>query len=329
MKAKMTDLQRLVKDVYEGKQVMFNEVSGEDALRNMINEACGGQFNLKNFRGENMYRVFAILEEALDVNLGVVISTHFDNLAEVKNVPLGDQISFKVDDPSLFRVARIAGGTNDLRRQKLLNKRFTVETEKYGVKIFDELDMFIAGRIDWASMINRVAESFAHFMGTKIYQAIAESYTALNATYGVTGTLADDALFDMVQHVEAKSGKKAVIFGTKKALRKVSKTLNLSDGMKEKMNQVGYIDTVSGTDMYLLPQAHKIGTDEFFVDDNMLLVIPEGDKIVKILIEGEAFMLETAGAGDRNDQQMEYQIQKQFGIGVMQSAIYGIYKISA
>jgi hypothetical protein len=326
VKAKMTDLQRLALDVYQGKNVMFNEVSGEDAIRNMIVEAVGGEFNYKNFR-ENKYRVFSIIEEALDVTLGVVITNQFDNLAEVRNVATGEQLSFRVEDNSLFRVARIAGGTNDLRRQKLLNKRFTVDTDYFGVKIYAELEMFVAGLVDFAGMVNRVALSFANDMGTRIYEAIAQSYSALNATYGVTGTLSDDALFDMVQHVEAKSGKKAVIFGTKKALRKVSSTLNLSDGMKDTMNKVGYIDTVAGTDLFLLPQAHKVGTDEFMVDDNMLLVIPQNEKIVKIVTEGEALMVETADAGARNDQQMEYMLQKKFGLAVMQSAIYGIYKI--
>lgn len=323
----MTDLQRLSLDVYNGVNVNFNEVSGEDAIRNAITDAVGGEFNYKNFR-ENKYRVFSILEEALDVTLGIVITNQFDNLAEVKNVATGDKISFKVSDQSLFRVARIAGGNNDLRRQKLLNKRFTVDTDKYGVKIYEELDMFIAGRIDWSSMIDRVAQSFANFMGTKIYEAIAKSYSSLNQTYGVTGTFDDDALFDMVQHVEAKSGKKAVIMGTRKALRTVTKGLNLSDSMKDDLNKVGYLTTVAGTDLYLLPQAHKIGTDEFLVDDNMLIVVPQDEKLVKVVVEGEALMLETAEAGDRNDQQMEYQLQKSFGVGVIQSAVYGIYKIT-
>ncbi len=323
----MTDLQRLALDVYNGKEVRFNEVAGEDALRNAINVACGGEFNYKNFRA-NKYDVFTIIEEVLDVNLGVVITNQFDNLAEVKNVAVGERPSFKVEDPSLFRIARIAGGTNDLRRQKILNRRFEVETDYFGAKIYAELEQFVAGMIDWTSMVNRLTLSFANDMGVRIYEAIAKSYSALNAVYGVTGTYEEDVLFDMIQHIEAKAGgRKAVVMGTKKALRKVSKDIVMSDSMKDKMNQVGYIGTVSGTDLILLPQAHKFGTDEFFVDDNMLLVLPQNEKIVKVVVEGEATMIEVADAGTRNDQQMEYQIQKKMGVGVMQSAIYGMYKI--
>jgi len=326
MRAKMTDLQRLSLDIYQGKNVVFNDVTGEQALRNMITEAVGGEFNYKNFR-ENKYRVFAIIEEALDAVLGVVLTNQFDSLADVRNVNAGDKISFRVEDNNLFRVARIAGGTNDLRRQKILNKHVTVDTDWYGVKIYEELEMFIAGRVDWASMVNRVALSFSHFMGTKIYEAIANSYSALNSTRAVTGTYNEDALLDIVEHVEAKSGQKASIFGTKKALRAISKGIDLSDSGKDQLNQMGYVGTLAGTDLILLPQAHKVGTEEFFVDDKMLIIVPANEKIVKVVIEGDALMIESADAGDRNDQQMEYILQKKFGVGVLQSSVYGIYKM--
>ncbi|MFI8671825.1 hypothetical protein ACIGIJ_18400 [Bacillus paranthracis] len=327
MKAKMTDLARLGLDVYNNKNLMFNEVSGEDALRNAINDACGGEFNFKSFR-ENKYRVFSIIEEVIDVTLGVVITNQFDSLADVKNVAVGEKPVFRVDDPSLFRIARIAGGTNDLRRQKILNRRFEVDTDYFGAKLYAELEMFIAGLVDWSNMVNRVALSFANDLGVRIYEAIANSYSALNAVYGVTGTYDEDKLFDMIQHVEARAGgKKAVVMGTKKALRKISKNLIMSQDMKNELNKVGYIGTVGGTDLMLLPQAHKVGSDQFFVDDNMLLVIPQNEKVVKVVVEGEAQMLESTQAGERNDNQMEYTLQKKLGVGVMQSAIYGIYKI--
>lgn len=329
LKTKITDLQRLALDVYNKKNVVFSNVSGEDAIRNAITAACGGEFNYKNFR-EAKYKVFRVIEEVVDVTLGAVITTEFDNLADVANVAIGEKPVFRVEDPSLFRVARIAGGTNDLRRQKILNSRFEVETDWFGAKIYAELEMFIAGRIDWTSLINRLTLSFANDLGAKIYEAIAKSYSPVNTTYCVTGTYNEDKLFEMIGHVEAKAGnRKATILGTKKALRKVSKDLVMSEDMKNTLNTVGYIGTVGGTDLVLLPQAHKVGTDEFFVDDNMLLVVPQGEKIVKVVVEGETQMIEVADAGARNDQQMEYLVQKKLGVGVMQSAIYGMYKIQS
>lgn len=68
--------------------------------------------------------------------------------------------------------------------------------------------MFVAGLVDWSNMVNRVALSFANDLGVRIYEAIANSYSALNAVYGVTGTYDEDKLFDMIQHVEARAGGK-------------------------------------------------------------------------------------------------------------------------
>lgn len=309
----------------QGKQVMFNEVTGEDAIRNMIVDAVGGTWSYRNFEA-NKHAVFSIVETVLDGNIGTILTNEFDNLAEVRNVALGEQPSFTVEDASLFRIARIGAGTNDLRRQKLTNRRFTVDTDWDGVKIYAELDMFVAGRVDFGKWTERISTSFVNNTAGRIYNAIAKSYTTLGATYGITGTYDEDALLDLIAHVEAKTGKKAVVYGTRKALRKVSKAIGLSDGMKDTLNKVGFIDELAGTPLYLLPQVHKQGTDTFAIDDNMLLVIPQGEKIVKIVIEGEALMVETAGAGTRADQQMEFQLQKKTGIGVVQTAVYGIYK---
>lgn len=313
-------------DLLRGKAIMFNEVSGEEAVRNLITEAVGGEFTYRNFEA-NKHAVFSIVETIFDANIGTILTNQFDNLAEVRNVGAGEQAMFTVEDGSLFRVARIGAGTNDLRRQKLINRRFTVDTDWEGVKIYTELEQFVAGKVDFAKWVDRVSVSFANSMAHNIYKAIANSYTTLNSTYGIEGTYNEDALLDLIAHVEAKSGKKAVVYGTRKALRKVSKEINLSNGMRDTLNAVGFIDELAGTPLYLLPQVHKQGTDEFAIDDNMLLVIPQNEKIVKIVIEGDALMIETAGAGERVDQQMEYMLQKKTGVGVVQSAIYAIYKM--
>lgn len=328
MKINVQELRQLATDLYNGKQAVFNEVTGEEAIRNMINEAVGGVFNYRNFQA-NKHAVFSIVETVVDANIGTILTTQFDNLAEVRNVATGEQASFRVEDGSLFRVARIGAGTNDLRRQKLTNHRFTVDTDWQGVKIYTELELFQAGKVDFAKWVERIATSFANDLAHNIYKAIANSYTTLGATYGVDGSYEEDALLDLIAHIEAKSGKRAVVYGTRKALRKVSKDIMLSNGMRESLNKVGYIDELAGTPLYLLPQVHKQGTNEFAIDDNMLIVIPEGEKIVKVVMEGEALMVEVNDAGARSDMQMEYMLQKKTGVGVQQTAIYGMYNINA
>lgn len=314
-------------DAYNGGLTKFNDATSVDAIRNVINEAVGGEFTYRNFKA-NEHRVFAILEEAIDVTVGTIITNQFDPLADIKVVAHGEKASFTVTDNKLFRVSRVSAGNNDMQRQTILNNRFSVDTTWFGAKIYTELEMFMAKRVDFPSWIDRIALSFANDLGMRIYQAITASYSTLNQYYGITGTYDEDKLIDAVTHVEKKSGRKAVVFGTMKALRNITRGIAMSDAMKEKFNQVGYIGTVAGIDLFLLPQAHEVGTDNFVVDDNTLLIVPQNEKIVKLVIEGQTNIVETSDAGDRNDQQMEYLFQKKFGVAVMKSAIYAMYKIT-
>lgn len=57
-------------------------------------------------------------------------------------------------DDQLFKVAIISDGNQNLLRQRIrAGQRFSVPTQNYGVKIYDELDRFLAGELDWNAMI--------------------------------------------------------------------------------------------------------------------------------------------------------------------------------
>lgn len=325
----LTDLQHIAVQVMNRQPVQFNGATGEDAIRNAINESLGGEFSYQNYR-DNMPRFFSVLEEILDVTVGSYITNEFDSIAEVRNTELGDKPSFRVEDTKLFRVARIAGGKNDIRRQRLTNGSFSVETDWFAVATYAEFEQFMAKRIDFAKYIERTAQSFVNDLGTQIYKAVVKAYPLLTTPYKSEGTYDAEVLSALIDHVEAKSGKKAVVYGTRKALRKVNRdNAVMSESLKEAINKVGFYDTFEGTPLFLLPNAHKVGKDEFVVDDNVLFVIPEGEKIVKVVIEGQALVIEKEGLGDRTDMQIEHETLKKMGVGVQQSAIYGAYKITA
>lgn len=326
----LTNLQKIANDVLKGKPVQFEGVTGDEAIRNAVLEAMGGTMSYQNYRA-NMPTVFAVIEELVEVTLGEVITNEFDNLAEVRNTEFGDKPSFKVEDNKLFRVARIGGGIGDIRRQRVTNGAFTVETGWYAVAIYTEFEQFMSGRVDFAEWIQRIATSFANHLGTQIYKAVVTAYPTLLAPYKAEGKLDEEAILTIVDHVESASGKKAVIYGSRRAIRKLSKDGlgQLSDGSKDKLNKAGFLDTFNGVPLYVLPNAHKVGTNEFLVDDNFLLVLPQGSKLVKVLLEGQPVMIEKNGTGDRTDLQIEHQLQKKIGVGIQQASIYGAYKITA
>lgn len=322
---KLTDLQKLAVDTYRGSVEKYSKVEAENAIRNAVIDACGGEWNYFSFN-KNKWDVYQIMSEVLSVGLGELLTGKFDSFAEVRDTELGDTVEFIIEDKSLFRVATIADGNVDIRRQKLYNGKLAITTEKLAIKIYEEFDRFIAGRIDWATMVDRVQLSYAHEVALRIYNAIYGSYDTLVAPYQVSGVFDETKLLDAIAHVEASTGQKAVVFGTKRALAKIT-TADTSDGMKDKLNLLGHYGMFKGTDLLELPQAHKPGTNDFAVADDFLLVIPNGEKIVKVILEGDVYIYDTE-AGQRNDEQIEFFFGRKVGIGVLKAENYAIYKLS-
>lgn len=326
-----SELGKLALDVYNGKVVSFNEVTGDEAIRNMISEVLdiekGGKIDYYKWEA-NKLQVFQILSVALDAALPVTLSNHFDALADVRNVALGDINKFEIQDNSLLRVGLVAAGTQDLQRQQLFGKSFSVHTDWYGTRVYAEFERFMSGKVDWKALVDRVAASFINKMQEQIYTAFSKSYDSLRATRKETGAYDEEKLLDLASHVEiASGGKEVAIYGTRKALRKVSKDVDKSDDMKNKVSEVGHVGRVSGIDLVALPQAYKRGRDEFAIDDNTLLILPKGEKIVAIVLEGDAIVNDTDALA-RTDLQQEFVTLKKYGVQVAQVAKYGIYKIS-
>jgi len=325
MITKLTDLQKLALDTYKGTVQKYSKEEAENAIRNAIIDACGGEWNFYNFQ-KNKWDVYQVIRELLSVGTGELLVDKFNRFADIRDVELGDNPEFLVEDTSLFRVASIANGNTDIRRQKLYDKKLIVPVEKLAIKIYEELDRFIAGRIDWNKMIDRVRLSFGNGIALRIFNAIHSSYDSLTAPFKEQGTFDEGKLLDMVAHVEASTGQAAAVFGTKKALSNI-KVDDASDAMKDEFNSIGFYGVFRGTELIQLPQAHIPGTYNFAIDDNFLLVVPNGERIVKVVLEGDAYVYDTP-PGSRNDEQIEFFFGRKAGVGVLLADRFGIYKVA-
>lgn len=324
------DLKQLARDMYADRALVYNDVPAEDAFRNMIYEALGvkeGE-NISHYAWQkNKTEVFQILSTAIDAVLPTILIDQFDSFADIRNVAAGDKPHFTIEDNSLFHVSMIASGTQDLQRQELLGGHFTVDTDWYGAAAYAEFEKLLVGQINFKSYVDRIALSFTNYIQTRTYEAFAQSYDSVRAVRKAEGTFDEDKLIEIAQHIQAASGGRGVeVYGTLAGLRKVSKGTDKSGNMKDRMNKVGYLDTVAGLDLIALPQAYTAGTEEFAVDDNTLIILPKGEKIVSIVLEGESLVEEESGT-NRNDMQREFKTMKKFGIRVASLSIYGMYKL--
>jgi len=328
-KNKLTDLQQLSLDVYTGSVKDFSVGKGEDAIRKAIETACGGEWNIYSFK-KNKYDVYQVIAEVLTLPIQKSMEGLFDGLVEVDSIGRDEMKTYDVPNTDLFKVASVSAGNSDIRRDKIFHNKVTVETGSYEIKIYDDLDRFLAGKVNFSELVDRVRRSLANFTSGKIYESIYNSYSILSSTYGINGSFAEDKLNELVAHVSAKTNMPVAIYGTKKALAKISSgttTVPASENMKDDYNSLGFFREFQGTPMIEMPQVHINGTDTFFLKDDVLFILPIGLKPVKLVYEGEPIVDDTQNWERRNDRQIEFLFAINMGVAVLVANYYGIYKL--
>ena len=310
----------------------FSAHDKSESIREALIKANGDStvLNYKTFHRGN--QVFDLIEELIPyiVEEGLKGDEFFFNMVEYRNMAEGDAPEFVSEDRSEFIVADIANGTQGIRRQRLgAGESVTLRTMPKGIKVYEELRRLMAGRVDFNTFVEKVGQAMTKELRTDIYNAfngISASTSGLNDTYVISGSFDEEALLELIEHVEAKTGETAKIIGTKTALRKV-KSAELCDEAKSDLYNVGYFGKFYGTDMVALKQVHKIGSDEFMMDNNKLYIIASSEQPIKVVNEGEGLILMTDPT-THADLTQDYLYIQSWGIAVMFNSVMGIYTIT-
>ena len=326
--SKVEDIVKLAVDTHHGNLGQYSKDQADEALRKALIDAAGtDKIDYKTMR-RFQPEIFAIIEAALDILIVEGLTGQFDEFVEIRNLGWGDMNLFMIEDPQLFHVAMIADGTKNLRRQRLDAGTLTVEVATHGIKIYEELYRFLAGRIDWIKMVNKVSESYNKDVSLNIYNALVGALASLPAPYRVVGAWNADNLDAIVANVEAATDSSVSILGTKRALSRIQ-FANQSEKALEEHNAIGFYGTFHSTPLLRIKQAHEVGgTDQFIIDDNLLMVVPTPrDKFVKLVIEGDSLIFQTPG-GDNMDLSLEYTFIKKYGVAVIHSKKLGCYELA-
>jgi hypothetical protein len=322
--AEMKDIVKLAVDGYKGNVEKYSVAQSQEALRKALVEANNGStvLNYKDIRDGKCNGLFSLIEEILSRTVveGLQGDEYFNALVDFRNVAEGDQNLFLVEDNNLFVVAEAADGTQGIRRQRLGGvKETSIPTSLKVVRIYEELNRVLAGRVDFNEFIRKVAESFRQKLLNDIY-ALWSGATAAEmggvAYFPTAGTYDEDDLLDLISHVEAAAGgKTATIIGTKKALRNLKESI-MSDGAKDELHNMGYFGKFFGTPCVAVPQRHQIGSTNFVLDDDVLTIIAGDDKPIKVVYEGNPIVL----MGDpmtNADFTQEYLYGEKYGMGIV------------
>lgn len=335
----MNALVKLAIDGYKGTVEQYSVADSQKTIREALIEMNGGKTTLdyKSLRGSKGEEIFAFIEEVLPIAIaeGWTGNEYFNTLVDYRNIKLGDENNFVIGDNSLFVVAEASEGNQAIRRQRLGGVTETpIKTKLHIVRIYEELNRILAGRVDFNDMVARVAKSFQTQMENDIYALWSGATdTDLGGSvyypgYSSAGTYDEDTLLDLVAHVEAAAGgKQATILCTAKAARKLAPSIQGADSKSDLYN-LGYYGKFYGTPVVVTPQRHAIGTTTFLLPDDIFTVVATDDKPIKFVYEGDPLMIQR-DAFENMDLTQEYLYADRYGLGLVLAGNTGIgrYKI--
>lgn len=321
----------LANDLAMNKVENYSAEESNEVLRSAFNQLLGmeegydAKISRRAFR-RNKTAIFEIIEEVLDKNLDRDLRNQFEDWVEYRNFARGDKPSFYTPDEQIFKIALISDGNQNLLRQRIRGgQAFTISTNNYGVKIYEELDRFLAGHIDWNAMVANVSFSFALQVRDDIMGAIIKQFSQVGAEYKSTTIGADQTgeaeLIGLAQKVKARTRQEVSIYGTKLALHKIKPNVT-SDAQDGERNATGFYSQIAGIPMYELEQSFDSKGD-MMLEDDFVLILPETrDKMIKVVNEGESYMQEGTPEGNAS-MDLEYTMINRMGIAIIPSSVYG------
>ena len=324
----MTKLQQMSLDLYNGKKIEFDGVSGDQALRNALLDAVGGEWSRKNYE-KNKWDFFEVMSEVLTFPMEQTLEGMFDGILTTETLGYDEHKVIELDKPELYKVSVVASGNNDIRRQRDFSDKINVETSAIGIKLYEDFRKFIAGKIDWVKMVNKAKASMTAKIAEMIYECLSASFDAgERPELNKTGVVKEADLNKMIALVEAKTGMKCAIYGGKTALSKISNsvvntTVGVADSQKEQYANLGYFQHFGTTPMVELPTIFK-GNQERFA--NEFYVLPQMNDIIRVFFRGEALVEESQDSQKRADQQIEFLMTQEVGIVCLVTGYFGMWR---
>lgn len=328
--SEMNNIVKLAVDVYSGSVEKYSNAEANETLRKALIKANNDSsvIDYRAIRDGRCNGMFAIVEEIIKNTIpdALMKNEGLQRLAEFRNIALGDKNLFVVEDSELFFVADTAEGTQGVRRQRLGGTQdVSIPVTLKTVRIYEELNRVLSGRVDFNYFIDKVAESFVKRLWddiNSVWQSVTTDQLG-GATYDVSGTYDEEDVLELIEHVEAAAGgKPAVILATKAAARKLKASVQSNDANND-LYHMGLYGYFYGTPIIPIPQRHKSGSTEFVVSDDVITVISGDQKPIKVVYEGNPIV----NMGDplaNADLTVEYFCGDRYGVGVVLGTNSGV-----
>ena len=346
--SKLFAFNKLMLDTAKG--TFEGDITAKDAndkIVSMFRQAIGldekaNKAEVRKAIRRNQGVLFALIEDVVEDLLvtGWQNTPFFQEYCDVRNIALGDENLFTVEDDSILSVSRVADGHWNIDRQRLgIGRSFSVETSTYGIGIYTEYERLLTGAEDFAKFVSKIYEAIDRFVNESIYTAFKSAAEQLpggatgSGQWVKTGALNKATLMQLIEDVEMATSREVVIMGTKTALSRLGDIQDInwvSEDMKVQRNTTGRIGHFDGIRLVEIKQGFALNdTTNRLVDDKQLFIMPVGDnKFVKLVNVGEQEMRQTADMTENQDQTYDYRLVFRMGVAVQIGLMFGVWNIA-
>lgn len=334
----LVELTNLMNDALTNKVGMFAEGAGkftDQAVREAFFEILGEEKLTWQGWRNHKNEIFTVMENVLTTNLPLAWegSPFYDQFVETKNGALGDKNEFIVEDNSILVATRFAGNYWSTDRTKLQGKKsFGVATGWVYLHIYNELEKFLKGSITLPEMIAKLQKGFQNEIDTRIFTAFNGAGMYLPSAFQESGSYDRATMANLIERVQTASQKNVVLAGTRIALAQIAEGMDsnlISNSQKEEFATNGCILNLTGLGVsaIMIPQALVRGTYDFKVDNNVIYVLPDAEKPIKLYFEGDT-RARQKGSEDNEDQTIDMQVQTKLGCATVFSNLMGKYALA-
>ena len=277
----------------------------------------------------NQNTIFALIEQTIDDVLPQRVLEQYSQFAEMKTFAQGDKPIFtqKITQASKRRAKQFIGkvglaGLYEVFR--LDGTSYEVTTNAIGGAAQIGFEEFLDGRVDFATVLDIVMQGLDECIYIEIEKQLIGAVQNVQAANKYTSNAFDEAQMDRLISIADSYGKATIYCTFEFAATMIPSDGWVSDEMRNKMWDNGYLGNYKGHNVVVLQQSYEDETNTVkIIDPSYAWIIPVGaDKPVKIAFEGGTIVDEYTNY----DRSKEVQVYKKVGVRAIFSNAICVYR---
>ena len=277
----------------------------------------------------NQNTIFALIEQTIDDVLPQRVLEQYSQFAEIRTFAQGDKPIFtqKITQASKRRAKQFIGkvglaGLYEVFR--LDGTSYEVTTNAIGGAAQIGFEEFLDGRVDFATVLDIVMQGLDECIYIEIEKQLIGAVQNVQAANKYTSNAFDEAQMDRLISIADSYGKATIYCTFEFAATMIPSDGWVSDEMRNKMWDNGYLGNYKGHNVVVLQQSYEDETNTVkIIDPSYAWIIPVGaDKPVKIAFEGGTIVDEYTNY----DRSKEVQVYKKVGVRAIFSNDICVYQ---